>query len=80
MNYDPDKGAVKSPWIAWGPYLWADGVKSSRDGLTWAKDDLVEQDRTHPSQSGREKVATLLLEFLKKDATSTPWFVDRLPR
>jgi hypothetical protein len=74
LNYDPAKGAVKSPWIAWGPYLWADGVKSRSDGLTWAKDDLVEQDRTHPSQSGREKVAKLLLEFLKKDPASTPWF------
>ena len=77
LNYDPDKGAVKSPWLAWGPYLWGDGVKARKDGLTWAKDDVVETDRTHPSNSGREKVAKLLLDFLKKDPTSTPWFVGK---
>src|SRR5262245_30168363 len=22
LNFDPDSGAVESPWLAWGPYLW----------------------------------------------------------
>src|SRR5207253_6835275 len=26
LNYDPAKGAVQAPWLAWGPYLWADGL------------------------------------------------------
>jgi lysophospholipase L1-like esterase len=31
-------------------------------------------DGTHPSESGRRKVAAQLLDFLKTDPTSKPWF------
>jgi hypothetical protein len=76
LNYDPAKGTVRSPWVAWGPYLWTDGVKGRKqDSVVWLKDDVVERDRTHPSDSGREKVAKLLLDFLKSDPTARPWFV-----
>jgi hypothetical protein len=74
LNYDPAKGAVRSPWVAWGPYLWTDGLKGRKDGLTWNKDE-VGPDGTHPSQAGREKVAKLLLDFLKSDPTARPWFL-----
>ena len=75
LNYDPAKGAVRAPWIEWGPYLWADGVKGRRDGkLVWERDDFG-PDGTHPSIKGREKVARLLLEFFREDPTSRPWFV-----
>lgn len=74
LNYDPAKGAVRAPWIAWGPYVWADGVKPNRDGLSYSIDDYVEADRTHPTQSGRMKVAARLLAFLKADSASRPWF------
>jgi hypothetical protein len=78
LNYDAAKGVVCAPWIAWGPYLWTDGVKGRpEDGLVWLKDDVIESDRTHPSPSGREKVAKLLLDFLKADPTSRPWFVGQ---
>lgn len=77
LNYDPAKGAVRAPWIAWGPYLWADGVKARGDGLNWMADDFIPGDRTHPSDSGREKVATRLLDFLKGDSTSAPWFLAK---
>jgi hypothetical protein len=40
-------------------------------------DDCVEGDRTHPSNAGREKVAKLLLAFLKTDATARPWFLGK---
>ena len=75
LNYDPSKGPVRSPWLAWGPYLWADGAKPRSDGLTYLPSDLG-PDGTHPSSSGREKVARLLLDFLKKDPTSRPWFLQ----
>lgn len=78
LNYDPCRGQVRCPWVAWGPYLWADGVKGRKDGLVWLRDDLGE-DGTHPAMSGREKVANLLLDFLKKDPTSRPWFFSPLP-
>jgi hypothetical protein len=75
LNYDPAKGAVRAPWTVWGPYLWGDGLKGRKDGrVVWKREDLG-PDGTHPSMLGREKVAKLLMDFLKTDATSRPWFV-----
>ncbi len=65
----------KAPWLAWGPYLWADGLNPRSDGMTWGVEDFVESDRTHPSAAGRRKVALALLEFFKTDATAKPWFL-----
>jgi len=77
LNYDPAKGAVRAPWIAWGPYLWADGLKGRKDGaVVWKREDLG-PDGTHPSILGREKVARLLMDFLVKDPTSKPWVLKR---
>ncbi len=73
LNYDAKKGTVRAPWLAWGPYLWADGLKGRKDGLIWTRDDLG-GDGTHPSPAGRVKVTKLLLDFLKNDPTAKPWF------
>jgi hypothetical protein len=75
LNYDPAKGQVRAPWVAWGPYVWADGMKPNKDGLSYSIDDYGEADRTHPSASGRMKVAKRLLAFLKSDSTSRSWFL-----
>jgi hypothetical protein len=72
LNYDPAKGRVAAPWIAWGPYLWADGLKPRKDGLIYMRDDLG-PDGTHPA-GARMKVGRLLINFLETDATSRPWF------
>jgi hypothetical protein len=77
MNYDPAKGAVRAPWVEWGPYVWADGVKGSKSGLSYVREDYTEQDGTHPTPSGRMKVATRLMEFLKTDPTSRGWFLGK---
>ncbi len=74
LNYDPGAGPVKAPWLSWGPYLWADGEKARSDGLTWSCSDFG-RDGTHPSASGREKVARMLLDFFKSDPTARPWFL-----
>ncbi len=74
LNYNPSKGEINAPWLAWGPYLWADGVNARADGLTYLREDLAD-DGTHPSALGRKKVARLLLEFFKTDPTARPWFV-----
>jgi hypothetical protein len=74
LNYDPAKGQVRAPWLAWGPYLWADGTRANKDGLSYVRSDYTEQDGTHPSPSGREKVASRLLQFLKTDPTAQLWF------
>ena len=76
LNYYPAKGEVKSPLLLWGPYLWADGqTPRKEDGLTWERKDLSPNDGTHPSDSGRQKVAELLLKFFKTDPLAKTWFV-----
>lgn len=66
-----------APWLAWGPYLWADGTAARSDGFTWLCSDL-ESDYTHPSATGGVvKVARQLLAFFKTDPTATPWFLRK---
>jgi hypothetical protein len=76
LNYDPNAGPVESPWLAWGPYLWADGLSPRSDGLMWACSEL-QSDGTHPSPTGQMKVADSLLTFFRWDATTAPWY--RIP-
>ncbi len=74
-NAEGGAKAVKAPLLLWGPYLWADGVTPRKsDGLVWKREDLG-PDGTHPSQSGRNKVAGMLLKFFKEDPLAKSWFV-----
>ncbi len=74
LNYDPKKGAVKAPWLSWGPYLWANGSVKRADGFSYQESDFA-NDGTHQSASGQEKVGKLLLQFFKTDSTTRPWFL-----
>ncbi|HEV8379142.1 MAG TPA: hypothetical protein VGP99_09860 [Tepidisphaeraceae bacterium] len=65
---------LKEPWLSWGPYLWANGMSKRGDGLIYEERDFG-NDGTHPSQSGREKVARQLLDFFRTDSTARPWFM-----
>ena len=56
LNFDPEKGAVKSPLLLWGPYLWADGEKGEVPMISFGS-PRPGPDGTHPSDSGRQKVA-----------------------
>jgi hypothetical protein len=59
------KGRVDGPVLVWGPYLWADGVRPRKsDKLVWERKDLG-ADGVHPSETGRQKVAKLLLAFFE---------------
>jgi hypothetical protein len=75
LNYDPKKGAVKAPWLSWGPYLWANGSTKRADGFSYEQGDFTPNDGTHLSASGVEKVGNLMLQFFKSDSTTRPWFV-----
>ena len=74
LNYDAAKGSVRAPWLSWGPYLWANGAAKNADGLAYEESDFA-GDGTHPSESGRRKVAERLLTFFKTDPTAKAWFV-----
>jgi hypothetical protein len=73
LNHDPNAGPVTAPWLAWGPYLWADGLTARSDGLTWDCAEFV-ADGTHPSTAGQLKVADSLLAFFRWDETTAPWY------
>jgi hypothetical protein len=74
LVYNSTMGDVKAPWVAWGPYTWADGTKPRSDGLTYVCSDFG-SDGTHPSPQGRMKIAQLLLNFFSSDPTAKPWFL-----
>jgi hypothetical protein len=75
LNFDSSKGPVTAPLLLWGPYLWADGIIPRRaDGLTYERMDLLE-DGTHPSDSGRRKIAAMLLAFFRTDPLARTWFL-----
>src|SRR5689334_9470265 len=64
-----------APWIAWGPYMWADGMNPRSDGLTWVPSDFA-ADGTHPSDpQGRQKAATFLMRSFINSPLSNQWFL-----
>ena len=76
---DPRAGELNynssAAWIGWGPYLWSDGTSPRQpDGLVWASTDFA-ADGTHPSQTGQQKVGTMLLTFFKASPFTKCWFV-----
>lgn len=73
---DRISGKLKGPWVAWGPYLWTDGLAGRSDGLQWTCDD-VEADGTHPSRAGVQKVVNLLTPFFKTDPTAKRWYLAK---
>jgi hypothetical protein len=74
LNADPAAGPITAPWIAWGPYTWADGVNPRSDGLVWECSDFG-RDGSHPSAAGSLKLGGLLLDFFTSDPAATPWFL-----
>lgn len=68
-------GPVVAPWLGFGPYLWTDGLTPRSDGLVWTCAD-VQPDGTHPSLSGRVKIASLLQDFFTQNALAAPSHVS----
>jgi hypothetical protein len=76
MNYNAANGPVMAPWVAWGPYIWANGLIARSDGLVWPC-YYFESDGQHPSSKtgGSEQDANMLMNFLKTDDATAPWFL-----
>lgn len=64
-----------TPWLCWGPYLWADGDTPRSDNLTWPCTYVKQDDCVHPVVAGVTKVVDQLLAFFKTDPVATPWFL-----
>jgi hypothetical protein len=74
---DEALGTDRVPLLLWGPYLWAEGERGRRgDDLVWLPGDFA-ADGVHPSASGRDKVARLLLDFVVNDPLARSWFSGR---
>jgi hypothetical protein len=67
-----DYAKEQVPWVAWGPYFWANGTLPRADGLTWQREDF-EADGERLSPAGAGKAATLLMQFLLSEPTAS-WF------
>ena len=60
-----EERSVKSPLLLWGPYLWAMAKKAGRSTIS-SGSRKIWGDGTHPSPSGRRKVAELLLRSFSR--------------
>lgn len=65
----------EAPWMAWGPYLWADGTDPRQDGLRWTCADFIGAG-VHPSPAGATKVAEFLQGFFSSDPTAREWYLE----
>lgn len=70
---DLDYNTGTAAWIAWGPYLWADGANPRSDGLVWLSSMYQTKDYQHPNSVGIDQVDGLLWNFFTT-STFTPWF------
>lgn len=79
---DPDlkfTGPTKrSPFIAWGPYVWADGNNPNSEGLFWncEADFAWDGGGYHLTNLGKDKEAHLLLTWAKNNPVVKRWFLD----
>lgn len=74
MDGDTELATTETPLLLWGPYLWAEGIRGRQgDSLIWEPKDFA-GDGVHPSNSGRRKVAELLLDFVSNNPLAKPWF------
>jgi len=75
VNSKTELKVTELPLLLWGPYLWADGINPRKsDSLIWERKDFT-ADGTHPSDSGRRKVAEQLLKFFKTNPQTKSWFL-----
>ncbi len=70
---DLDYNSGLAPWVAWGPYFWANGATPNSEGTFWVVGDYLTADHQHPNTQGAAKIVGLLYNFFESSAY-TPWF------
>lgn len=73
QQYIEERYGTTGPWIGWGPYLWADGLRPRGDGLVWKCTDFESKDGVHPGPLAEAKVAEMMLRFMRNSPV-TGWF------
>lgn len=71
---EPDR---MSPWVAWGPHLWADGLRANNeDHLRWNCESDYKPDGGgyHLSDRGKDKTGKLIYKFFKDSEVAADWF------
>ena len=83
---DPVAGDLSypaAPWIAWGPYFWADGPNPRSDGLVWCFGQTsppcngefdFSSAGLHLNTTGAAKTADLMMNFFSTSPYTAPWF------
>src|SRR5579863_3384231 len=72
-----------APWLAWGPYFWADGPNPRSDGLVWCDGTLspkppcngevdFEADGQHPTSVNKQ--VNMMLNFFLNSPYTKSWF------
>jgi len=79
LNWNPDKGEVRAPFILWGPYFWCDGPKPRSDGLIWTCCEPTSDvyNNPHPEPAGAQKGADQIYAFFKTDPTAISWYLRK---
>lgn len=66
------------PWIAWGPYFWANGmIPRDYDSLFWTCFHFLEKDGVHPSDETKSIIARMLMDFLSNKEFTKEWWLPR---
>lgn len=65
-----------APWLAWGPYLWADGLEGKPSHPNWVSQDFdVASLSTYKSVQGQSKVGLALTAFFTFSPFTKCWFM-----
>lgn len=72
LSFKAAGGIPKAPWLAWAPYLWADGT--TMQGALWECDDFV-SDGIHLTPKGQDKLAPTLDSYFTTESTTIPWYL-----
>lgn len=74
LAWDPEFDVPVAPWVDWGPYFWSDGLEPRTDGLAIECTD-IRTDGVHLTESGKKKLGSRLLQFIKSHRACTRWSV-----